>query len=428
MYKKIKLLGIAVLAGISLLQAQTENSPYSRYGLGDELPQNNIITRGMGGVSAAYYDYQSINFQNPASYSKLRLTTFDFGVELDSRTLRVIDPPRKFSSSSPTISYLQLGFPLSKKGNWGMNLGLNPVTRINYKLERRERLPGIDSVNTLFEGNGGAYEVFAGTGVSIKSFSIGINAGYMFGTKEYSAERHFIPDSIDVLYYPSSSRTHASYGGLFLQGGIQYNLKLSKASSLQFGAYGNLKREFNGTKDVEIETYSASERGNLRIDSVYIHEVSGKVIKPASYGGGLLFNKHDKWMIGMDFSTAKWSEYTFFNEKDSVQDSWKLHFGGQIIPNAMSAKSYWSRVSYRAGFSYGRDYIRVNDDLPAWTVSFGAAFPMRRANYSNQYSVINTAIEFGQRGNNLNIIRENFLRISVGLSLSDIWFIKKQYD
>lgn len=428
MYKKIKLLGIAVLAGISLLQAQTENSPYSRYGLGDELPQNNIITRGMGGVSAAYYDYQSINFQNPASYSKLRLTTFDFGVELDSRTLRVIDPPRKFSSSSPTISYLQLGFPLSKKGNWGMNLGLKPVTRINYKLERRERLPGIDSVNTLFAGNGGAYEVFAGTGVSIKSFSIGVNAGYMFGTKEYSAERHFIPDSIDILYYPSSSRTHANYGGLFLQGGIQYNLKLSKATSLQFGAYGNLKREFNATKDVEIETYSASERGNLRIDSVYIHEVSGKVIKPASYGGGLLFNKHDKWMIGVDFSTAKWSEYTFFNEKDSVQDSWKLHFGGQLVPNAMSAKSYWSRVGYRAGFSYGQDYIRVNDDLPAWTVSFGAAFPMRRANYSNQYSVINTAIEFGQRGNNLNIIRENFLRISIGLSLSDIWFIKKQYD
>jgi len=188
MYKKIKLLGIAVLAGISLLQAQTENSPYSRYGLGDQLPQNNIVTRGMGGVTAAYYDYQSINFRNPASYSKLRLTTFDFGLELDSRTLRVIDPPRKFSSSSPNISYLQLGFPLSKKGNWGMNLGLNPVTRINYKLERRERLPGIDSANTIFEGNGGAYQVFAGTGVSVKSFSIGFNAGYMFGSKEYSAE------------------------------------------------------------------------------------------------------------------------------------------------------------------------------------------------------------------------------------------------
>lgn len=428
MYKKIKLLGIAVLAGISLLQAQTENSPYSRYGLGDQLPQNNIVTRGMGGVTAAYYDYQSINFRNPASYSKLRLTTFDFGLELDSRTLRVIDPPRKFSSSSPNISYLQLGFPLSKKGNWGMNLGLNPVTRINYKLERRERLPGIDSANTIFEGNGGAYQVFAGTGVSVKSFSIGFNAGYMFGSKEYSAERYFIPDSADVSYYPSSSKTHVSYGGLFLQGGVQYNLKLNKTASLQFGAYGSLKRELNGTKDMAIETYSPSERGNLRIDSIYVNDLSGKVVNPASYGAGLVFNKHDKWMIGADFSTAKWSEYTFFNEKDSVQDSWKFHLGGQVVPNAMSAKSYWSRVAYRAGFSYGQDYIRVNGDLPIWTVSLGAAFPMRRATYSNQYSVINTAVEFGQRGNNLNVIRENFLRVSIGLSLSDIWFIKRQYD
>jgi len=131
-------------------------------------------------------------------------------------------------------------------------------------------------------------------------------------------------------------------------------------------------------------------------------------------------------MVGV--YVPKWSEYTFFNEKDSVQDSWKFHLGGQVVPNAMSAKSYWSRVAYRAGFSYGQDYIRVNGDLPVWTVSLGAAFPMRRATYSNQYSVINTAVEFGQRGNNLNVIRENFLRVSIGLSLSDIWFIKRQYD
>jgi hypothetical protein len=428
MYKKIKLLGIAVLSGISLLQAQTDNSPYSRYGLGDQLPQQNIITRGMGGISAAYYDFQSINFLNPASYSKLKLTTFDFGLELDSRTLRVIDPPQKFSSSSPTISYIQLGFPLSKKGNWGMNLGLKPVTRINYKIERNERLPGIDSINTLFQGNGGAYQVYGGTGYSIKNFSIGVNVGYMFGSKEYSAERRFIPDSLDVFYYPSSYQTQANYGGLFVNGGIQYTAKLTKTSSLQFGAYGTLKREFNGTKDVLTEAFSTSERGNIRVDSVYAKDVAGEITYPASYGFGMIFNKHDKWMIGADFSTSQWSDYTFFNEKDSVQDSWKLHVGGQVVPNALSAKSYWSRVAYRAGFSYGQDYVRVNNDLPVWTVSLGAAFPMRRANYSNQFSVINTAIEFGQRGTNLNAIRENFLRISIGLSLSDIWFIKKKYD
>ena len=53
-----------------------ENSPYSRYGLGDIVPKTNIVSRGMGGISAGYSDYQSINFINPASYSKLRTTIF----------------------------------------------------------------------------------------------------------------------------------------------------------------------------------------------------------------------------------------------------------------------------------------------------------------------------------------------------------------
>ena len=94
MYKKVKLLGIIALLASGMLQAQTENSPYSRYGLGDQLPSQNIMLRGIGGAAAAYADMRSVNYTNPASYSKIKLATFDFGLEVDSRTLKVTDPPR----------------------------------------------------------------------------------------------------------------------------------------------------------------------------------------------------------------------------------------------------------------------------------------------------------------------------------------------
>ena len=58
-----------------------ENSPYSRYGLGDLNNNQNTVNRGMGGVSQAYSDPQSVNFVNPASYYSLVLTTFDVGIE-----------------------------------------------------------------------------------------------------------------------------------------------------------------------------------------------------------------------------------------------------------------------------------------------------------------------------------------------------------
>ena len=114
MRKKISLLSVFWMCVSSVL-AQTENSPYSRYGLGDLIPSQNILNRAMGGVSAAYSDFHTVNFINPASYSKLKYTTFDVGLEIDSRTLKALDPPRKFSSASPIMSYIQMGIPLAMK-------------------------------------------------------------------------------------------------------------------------------------------------------------------------------------------------------------------------------------------------------------------------------------------------------------------------
>jgi hypothetical protein len=68
--------------------------------------------------------------------------------------------------------------------------------------------------------------------------------------------------------------------------------------------------------------------------------------------------------------------------------------------------------------------------LPQFGVSFGMGLPV--ANYSQlargQATVINVAFEYGKRGNNTNILKENMFRISFGLSLSDIWFVKRKYD
>ncbi len=429
MYKKIKLLGTFAMLVSVITQAQTENSPYSRYGLGDQLPAQNIMTRGMGGVSAAYADILSVNFTNPASYSRLKRTTLDFGIEVDSRTLRVIDPPQKYSAASPTISYVQVGLPLSKTKNWGMNIGLRPATRINYKIERTERLENIDSAKTLFQGNGGSYEVYTGTGFAIGHLAVGFNVGYLFGSKDYNTRRTFIPDSSDAFYYPTQYSNATNFGGLFANMGLQYSIKLPNKNMIRLGAYGKVKRNFNASRDEKVITYSETESGSIdTIDVMSDVTVKGKISYPASYGFGGIFHAGEKWMIGIDYSQTQWSEYRYFGQVDSVQDSWKLNIGGQLTPNASSAKTYWGRVTYRAGISFGQDYIKVNGDLPTWTGSIGLGLPMRPPSYSNQYSVINTALEFGRRGNNANPIKENFFRVSVGLTLSDIWFIKRKYD
>ena len=46
-----------------------DNSPYSRYGIGDIVPSTNITSRGMAGISSSYSDIISVNMNNPASFA-----------------------------------------------------------------------------------------------------------------------------------------------------------------------------------------------------------------------------------------------------------------------------------------------------------------------------------------------------------------------
>jgi hypothetical protein len=191
-----------VLLGGTSLVAQNINSPYSRYGIGDLTPNQNMLTRGMGGSSTAYADYQSVNYANPASYGHLQSVTYDVGAEINNVAIRSLNPVRKFSNASPNISYINLGLPLKKGGGWAMVIGLRPISRINYKLLRNERIKmsaGSDSVSTVFEGIGGSQQVYMGTGFKWGNLTGGINAGLMFGSKDYSTRRVFLNDTLSYF-------------------------------------------------------------------------------------------------------------------------------------------------------------------------------------------------------------------------------------
>lgn len=438
MLKRINVLAFLCVGVVSLAKAQNINSPYSRYGLGDVLPVQNILNRGMGGIGTAYFDPLSINYLNPASYGRLQTVTLDFGVEVDNLTIRSIDPVRKFSNASPIISYINLGLPIIKRKNpttgvkeavFSVVAGLRPMTRINYKIIRNERLGGTinDSIASLFEGNGGSQQAYLGGGFRVGNFTAGINAGYLFGSKDYSTRRVFLNDT--VAYYKSNHQTQTNYNGFVFNAGVQYSTKLGKKMMLRLGAQSSFEQRLKGKRDLIRETFEYDANGaTFRYDSVYAEQdVKGNITLPASYSVGFMLDYTNRWSVGVDYTSTKWSKYKFYGETDPVQDSWELHVGGQLIP--VGGKSYWSNVAYRTGFTYGTDYVNVgNRELPKWIFSVGAGLPMRRVNYSNQTTIINTSFEFGQRGNNKNSVKESLFRLSVGLSMSDIWFIKRRYD
>jgi hypothetical protein len=461
--KKINVLG-TVLSSFSILLTallnpvfSQDNSPYTRYGLGDIVPSTSITNRAMGGISAAFAEPLGVNFTNPASFSSFLTykepgakkmsygrAVLDIGINVESRTLREPNRVGKFTASNALFSHVQVGLPL--KSNWGLSFGLRPVSRISYKIGKTEKLldPNsglpIDSAVTLNEGTGGSYLATIGTGFKVNmganhSIAFGITGGYFFGKKDISVRRIILNDT--VTYNSGNFQTITTYGNIYASAGLQYQAKLNKATWLTIGAFGSLKNKLNAKQDIIRETYFYDETsGNVRLDSVSEQlDIKGKIDYPSSFTAGFILEKYidfdaktGGWLIGIDYEATKWSDYTFYGQKDpTVKDSWKLKVGAQLRP--FPKKNYFSNVAYRAGAFIGSDYIYVQKELPLFGVSVGMGLPIvNTARLNNAQSILNVSLEFIKRGNNDNLLKENQFRLSFGMALTDIWFVKKKYE
>lgn len=439
MISKIKITCF-ILAVLPLFCFAQINSPYSRYGIGNLVPQGNIANRAMGGISAGFSDPTSVNAVNPATYSDLIYSTLDIGLEYDGLNLKSKQPLGSFTSNNGIISYMELGFPLLRgnkkaaknKVSWGMALGLKPISKINYKVGSNTF--STDSSLTTYEGTGGVNEAFLGTGLRIKNFSFGFNTGYLFGEKSYDTRLYFNSTSTNLdsnYYYRTHYGSHTRFGGIFLDAGLQYTVKFKK-SSLTFGGYGTFQKKYGGSKDDLLETfdYNVQSETPQPIDTVIsIAGQKGKVQMPSTFGAGFSYS-NEHLLIGADYETTQWNNYSFFGEKDFVKNSWNAKIGLQYFPASEGSTGYFNYVKYRAGFSFGQDYIDVENSLPVYTISVGGSFPMKLKHsfYDHQYSIMNVTFEYGNRGNNNNNITENTYKLSLGFSLSDIWFLRQKYQ
>ena len=461
--------GLQLVAG-NFLKAQ-DNSPYSRYGIGDLHPSTNIYNRGMGGVILGYSDLPvndlydtrlgrsnpTINFSNPASYSrfyaikeaksnKIRFgrMLLDIGVDLETRTIQEANNPEKFSSSNAYFSYLHVGVPLKK--DWGLVFGIKPISNIAYKIDKYERLfdsgtgSMIDTARTQFRGEGGLYLFNVGTGYAIKNLSLGLNVGYMFGKKDFSTRRVFLNDT--VTYSNSNHQTMTNIRGIFASGGLQYRIDLNRAKTryIQIGLVGNLQQDLKTQMDVIRESYIVGvDDDEIRLDSVLVQQdIDGNLKYPAGFGGGFIVEQlpdRDRtgWLFGMDFLGANWDKYTLNGQPDNVRNNWMVRIGGQLRPRAQLEK-YKNHLSYRMGAFFGDSYIYINNTkLPVWGLSGGISLPIANLKdatrrFRNQSSVVNISAEYLKRGTNDNPLKESQFRLSVGFTLSDLWFTKRKYE
>ena len=448
---------IGLFCFIAPLKAQI-NSPFSRFGVGNEVYNSqNAANQAMGGLTAAYTPImngafgQSINFNNPASYGGLYMTTFDIGLNLTNSNLKRTTPAGKEKSTYLIPSYIAVGVPISKAKKIGFAFGLRPLTQINYSVNDFLYDSKIgDSIYTNYKGEGGINQVFLGVGKSWKYLSIGMNTGYNLGRKKIDIVKALLFNSDSTYFYQSMSSTNTSFGGVFLNLGAQGEFPLSSSTNsvtkdkteyiISYGGTYTLDQRLRGKQDVLRSNGTFTSTQETPVDTALFQKnIKGIVELPSVITAGIALHKkittvrgnYDQWVIGIELNQSNWKDgYKFYGETDQVRNATMFRAGAQLCPNPYAFESYWSTVTYRFGLFSGNDYININNNgLKVNGLTMGLGLPIRKyRSYDYQFTLLNLALQVGQRGSGASNFKENFVQFTVGYSLSDVWFNKRKYD
>ena len=439
---KIKILFLSVLISFGASSGITqpkENSPYSRFGIGD-LTDNSFTFLRSSGLSGSMQSPVQINMVNPASYGFIRTTIFDLGFYSKFSSYKTGNSSaREFSGN---LDFISLAMPLlnpindllekkERKFDLGLNFTLMPNSIVGFNIKSTTEDPDIGTIKRIYEGSGGTYKFMTGLGGRYKNLAVGFNVGYFFGKINY--DRDVVFEDVEFPYQ-NIYHSDMAVSGFLYNAGLMYNLILNpeeiktenaKSKKLIIGLYGNSKTNFKSYNSIYNQSIPVNLSQNI-VDTVkYIEEESGKGTMPLSIGGGISYNSSNQWIIGANYSSTAWSKYKNEIREENFKDSYDAALGVQYTPDENSYTSYFKRVNYRASLYYKTDPRNENENqFDEKGIHFGFGFPVV---YQRKSSNINADFNIGRRGDNL-LISENFVKIGLSVTFNDSeWFIKRKY-
>ena len=363
-----------------------------------------------------------INYANPASYTAFDSLSFVFEGGFNGEFVTLSSDFQTISRNYASLGYLLFGMPVNRW--WKTSLGLVPYSDVGYNVVNLEEYPNSGTVLRNYAGSGGISRLFWGNAFNpIKSFSLGINISYLFGSMERMATVYF-PDSTSAMNFREAY--YVTMNDLAFNFGAQYRTKIKNDLFLNLGAVFSPSLSMAAKTDILANTFLLTSSGTESPRDTLATAVGykGRIVIPMMIGGGVSFEKTDKWLIGLDYKWQNWEKFTAFDLSDSLVNSWQVNFGGEIIPKADNYSNYLARVRYRLGFTYNKTYLHLRgQDLNEYAIAFGFGFPLRGVK-----TMLNIGAQYGVRGTTAEkLIRESYFKIVIGFSIYERWFVKRKY-
>ena len=132
-------------------------------------------------------------------------------------------------------------------------------------------------------------------------------------------------------------------------------------------------------------------------------------------------------MIGADVSYQPWSKASFFGEKTGC-DRISAAIGYMHRPDEMNS-NLLKRTSYQFGLNFSQPYFNVENGKGPIQLGVSAGFSLPISTSYNSMSYLHISGEFVRvQPMAKGMITENYMRINVGITFLERWFMKLMVD
>ena len=386
--------------------AQEDNiSPYSMFGIGELQLSESGRTAGMASTAIGLSGLHFLNTANPAALAALDTATFIFDLTGSAKGSVFTSGAVTQKAFSANFTRIALGTHLTPR--WSAALSMQPYSTVNYKVENEDDVEGSETkTTTLLEGSGGVTRLSFLNSIRLTNrFSAGVDFMLLFGSIDRDASQS------GITINRSSSANTASFTL-----GMLYRKLLSENMVFSAGVTYGYKTSLLFDNFLVVTDAS----GNSLFDD---NIASSEIVIPASWGAGISLTGR-KMVIAADYRFQKWSETRDPLTRLRFTDTHKFNCGIAFIPSGGAPKTYLGLIEYQAGFNISNSYLTLNGVNPLnMELTTGAGLPLRGGGQ------LNIGLGLGKRGTtNEGLIREDYMRITISISMSERMFLKRVYE
>lgn len=398
-------------------RAQSINSPYSTYGIGDIEHRYYDKTAGIANAGTALMSnpFHLLN-KNPASMAGLERSVLLGNATFVAKTVSYAGNPITSDNNTGRDFFIK-NFSMAIKLNnfWTSGLSLMPYSYVNYSYRSKLNIEGsTETYDALYEGDGGIYNVSWNNAFNAgKHLALGLRTSILTGSVNQTEklETAYSSDPIETKRKDYYNKFRFEYGAL-------YSGKLGKNWQYALGGKFSTKTDLNREKSVTIEQGA----NTIRKEEVIAND---HFTLPMTFDLGLALISKGRTTYTVDYTYQDWAANRVHGTNWSTINSYRIAAGIQMSNLVEQWNMKFEKSYMQVGGYFNRSYLRVNNtpiDEVGATIGYGG--------YLSGKMSYGLALEAGRRGTvTNNLIKETFVQLSFRFSFREFLYSKgRKYD